>query len=216
MTTKFGQNLKGNHLNSHDGEEKSHLVTDRLDAAEVATPIVDDYDDEFDLITDEWCDRYSWMEPEAFDLLMDYIQDYACNTCPTVFSIHCNVVVAFEERNVERLAGDWDAMHVPSYHFVRRAILSMDAFEVHVARHGEASALRKFSSDSVEAVTSISGDRIEIDDWKIDLEALADPLSKGRFSKPNAWAMHRFPQHVHTDNGTAFKSTASINSGEAK
>lgn len=216
MTTKFGQNLKGIDLNSHDCEEKSHLVTDRLDATEIATPIVDDYDDEFDLITDEWCDRYSWMEPEAFDLLMDYIQDYACNTCPTVFSIHRNVVVAFEERNVERLAGDWDAMPVPSYQFVRCAILSMDAFEVHVARHGEASALRRFSSESVEVVTSISGDRIEIDDWKIDRKALADPLSEGLFSKPNAWAMHRFPQHLQTDSGNAFKSTMSVNSGEAK
>ena len=216
MTTKFGKNCKGTDLNSHDCEEKSHLVTDRLDATEIATPFVDDCDDELDLIADEWCDGYSWMKPEAFDLLMDYIQDYACHTRPTVFSIHRNVAVAFEERNVERLAGDWDAMPVPSYDFVRHAILSIDAFEVHVARHGEASALRRFSSDSVEVVTSIFGDRIEIDDWKIDPKALADPLSEGLFSKPNAWTMHRLPQHVQTDNGNAFKSTTSINLGEAK
>jgi hypothetical protein len=216
MTTKFGQNHKGNHLNFHDGEEKSHLVTDRLDATEIATVIAADCDDEYDLITDEWCDRFSWMEPDAFDLLLDNIQDYTCHTRPTVVSIHRKVVVAFEERNVERLAGDWDALPVPSYHFVRRAILSMDAFAVHVARHGEASALRRFGSDSVEVVTSSPGNRIEVDEWNVDLTALVDPLLEGLFSKPNSWTMHGLTQHVQTDNGTAFKSTMSINSGEAK
>ena len=58
--------------------------------------------------------------------------------------------------------------------------------------------------DSVEVVTSNSGDRIEIDDWKIDCKALADPLSEGLFSKPIAWTMYGVPQHVQTDNGNRF------------
>lgn len=113
--------------------------------------------------------RACLMGPEALGLLMKHARNYAHIERPTMKTVHADAVIAFEDRNAERVTEGRDPMRVPSYETVRRAIHSMDAYAVHVARFGKEAARKKFRPVLHGLNITRPGQRVEIDEWTVDL-----------------------------------------------
>ncbi len=118
--------------------------------------------------------RSPLMGPEALGLMMKHVRNYAHCERPTMRKIQEDVEIAFAERNLERATEGREPMHTPSYASVCRAINSMDAYTVHVARHGKESARKKFRPVLDGLNITRPGQRIEIDEWTVDLMTIME------------------------------------------
>ena len=116
--------------------------------------------------------RGSAMGPEALGLLWKEVRGYLRVEKPTMKMIHENVVLAFEQRNAERAEEGLDPLTTPSRETVRRAIRSLDPFEVECARNGLAAARKKFRpvADGLNLTRPL--ERVEMDEWTVDLMTL--------------------------------------------
>jgi putative transposase len=116
--------------------------------------------------------RGSAMGPEALGLLWKEVRGYLTVEKPTQKMIHENVVLAFQQRNAERAEEGLDPLAIPSRETVRRAIHSLDPFEVECARNGVAAARKKFRpvADGLHLTRPL--ERVEADEWTVDLMTL--------------------------------------------
>ena len=116
--------------------------------------------------------RGSAMGPEARGLLYKQVRGYLSVEKPTMKMIHENVIIAFETRNAERAEEGLDLLAIPSRETVRRAIRSLDPFEVECARNGVAAARKKFRpvTDGLHLTRPL--ERVEMDEWTVDLMTL--------------------------------------------
>lgn len=116
--------------------------------------------------------RGSAVGPEALGLLYKHVRGYLSVEKPTMKMIHENVVIAFEDRNAERAEKRLCPLAVPSREAVRRAIRSLDPFEVECARNGIAAARKKFRPVANGLNLTRPLERVEIDEWPVDLMTL--------------------------------------------
>lgn len=110
--------------------------------------------------------------PEEVGLLMKEVRGYMSRERPTIKTIHENVQIAFEDRNAERKERGLPSLKVPSRETTRRAIRALDPFAVITARYGEAAARKKFKPVLNGLNLTRPLQRVEIDEWEIDLMTL--------------------------------------------
>lgn len=116
--------------------------------------------------------RGSAMGPEAIGLLFKHVRGYLSVEKPWQKTIHENVVIAFENRNAERVEKGLDPLAIPSRETVRQAIRSLDPFEVECARNGVAAARKKFRPVGNGLNLTRPLERVEMDEWTVDLMTL--------------------------------------------
>ena len=78
----------------------------------------------------------------------------------------------FKKINIERLHEGRKAFKVPSARTLSRRIGKLDKYYVHCMRYGAKSANNKFALFDGGVTTLSPGERIEIDEWRIDLVSL--------------------------------------------
>ncbi len=116
------------------------------------------------------------MGPEEIGILQREIRAYLSPDRPTVKQIHENVLIAFEKRNAERAEKGLAALDAPSRETVRRSIRRLDPFVVLAAREGADVARKKFRPvmNGLELTRPL--ERIEIDEWTVDLMTLFETV----------------------------------------
>ena len=80
---------------------------------------------------------------------------------------HCKS--RFEEVNSAREAEGKPALRVPSRRAVERAIQRLDPYFTYVQRHGVEAANRKFALYETGLSASYPMERVEVDEWKVDI-----------------------------------------------
>lgn len=63
-------------------------------------------------------------------------------------------------------------IHTPGRDAIRRAIKKLDPFRVMVARHGREYAIKKLRPVNKGLEVSRPGERVEMDEWCIDLQSI--------------------------------------------
>src|SRR3990167_9118597 len=116
------------------------------------------------------------MGPEEIGILQRELRAYLSPDRPTVKQIHENVLIAFEKRNAERAEKGLAALDAPSRETVRRSIRRLDPFVVLAAREGADVARKKFRPvmNGLELTRPL--ERIEIDEWTVDLMTLFETV----------------------------------------
>ncbi|QCO54684.1 hypothetical protein EOK75_02035 [Pseudorhodobacter turbinis] len=114
------------------------------------------------------------MSPEALGLLMAGVRGYLSKDRPTIKMVYEKIYLAFEERNEDRAKRGLDALNIPSCEAVRRAIRALEPFAVECARNGEAAARKKFRPALHGIDVSRALERIEIDEWPVDVMTLME------------------------------------------
>ncbi|EIE53051.1 transposase, putative [Citreicella sp. 357] len=112
------------------------------------------------------------MSSGAIGLLMTEVRKYLSPEKPTIKMIHEGVQIAFAERNAERVKAGLGVWTTPSRETVRRAVRELDPFQVTLAREGEAAARKKYRPVFEGLYLARPLQRVEIDEWQIDLITL--------------------------------------------
>jgi len=112
------------------------------------------------------------MGPEEIGLLMTEVRKYLSPEKPTIKMIHEGVQIAFDKRNAERVKVGLGVLTTPSRETVRRAVRELDPFQVTLAREGEAAARKKYRPVFEGLYLARPLQRVEIDEWQIDLITL--------------------------------------------
>jgi putative transposase len=110
------------------------------------------------------------LEREAEELMIEKAEEYASQGKPTRDNLYLQLVAAIGKKNAARLPED--ALTIPSERRFQARIRSLDKFWVYARRHTLEAAERKFAAvENGIGVTRI-GQRIEIDEWTVDLQTL--------------------------------------------
>ena len=112
------------------------------------------------------------MIAEGISLLMGEVRGYMHPERPTMHTIEMRVKGAFQARNKEREAQGLPSLKCPSRETVRRAVRSLDPFQTEFHRYGPAAARKKFAPVGKGLNLERPLQRVEIDEWDIDLIAL--------------------------------------------
>ncbi|MFC0200364.1 Mu transposase C-terminal domain-containing protein [Paracoccus rhizosphaerae] len=104
--------------------------------------------------------------------MMDLVRGYMHPDKPTMLSILKLIRLRFQERNAKREAEGLPPICPPSPETVRRAINSLDPYEVMCRREGTAAARKKFAPVGKGLQVTRPLQRVEIDEWDIDILAL--------------------------------------------
>lgn len=108
---------------------------------------------------------------EELAVMMPIIQTYAQKRT-TQKIIFEDIENAFEAENIVRQSEGLSQLEMPSRETVRQKILKLDRFQVYVAHHGEEAARKKFAPVTTGLQTTRPLERVEIDEWKIDLMSI--------------------------------------------
>jgi putative transposase len=118
--------------------------------------------------------RSSLLGPVERMLMWKHVYKYAHADRPSMKTVHENMSVEFGERNAERAEAEEIALRIPSYETVRRAIHSLDAYEVYLKRHGREAARKKFRPALGGMSIYRPGERIEMDEWTVDSSTICE------------------------------------------
>lgn len=117
-------------------------------------------------------DRTPKLDPEAHDLMVEKARKYASQARPPRALLYDQLDDAIRSRKAELAAVGLPPLRLPSRRRFYAEIRSLDAFWVYSRRHTLAAACRKFAAvEDGPAVTRI-GERIEMDEWQVSLQAL--------------------------------------------
>lgn len=105
-------------------------------------------------------------------LMSRIIDGYADPSQPTQKAIFDRIEAAFEEKNRERALAGSALLVMPSRETVRQEIKRLDPYQTYLARHGEEAARKKFAPVGNGVQVTRPLERVEIDEWTIDLVAL--------------------------------------------
>ncbi|MBN2741961.1 MAG: DDE-type integrase/transposase/recombinase [Rhodobacteraceae bacterium] len=108
------------------------------------------------------------MTPAEISLMMQEVRGYMSETRPTEATIVENVTRAFEKRNAELRAEGQLELRAPSRSTVRKAIKSLDLYQVTVARHGLDYARKNFAPVGNGLMLTRPLERVEIDEYRVD------------------------------------------------
>lgn len=112
------------------------------------------------------------MIAEGISLLMGEVRGYMHPDRPTMHTIEMRVKGKFQARNKERAAQGLPSLKYPSRETVRRAVRSLDPFQTETHRYGPAAARKKFAPVGKGLNLERPLQRVEIDEWDIDLITL--------------------------------------------
>lgn len=112
------------------------------------------------------------MEGRAEALLGDCVKGYLSRQCPTARAVAADTRERFEDENRAREAEGLTPLPVPSARTVIREIQRLPAFEKHAARKGMDAARRKFGFIEGGVAAGHPLERVEIDEWQIDVLSL--------------------------------------------
>lgn len=115
---------------------------------------------------------------EAMVVMQEEVVKYASNLRPTKHKIVENVRDAIDKRNKQREAEGLEPLATPSGRTIYRRIDALDAYAVTCARYGVGVANRKFALNMSGLQVRFPMERLEIDEWKLDVLSLA--ISSGR------------------------------------
>ena len=109
---------------------------------------------------------------EGAKLIAEHIVRYATIQRPTKRKIAEDCVAAFRKRNREREALGHSFITVPSKRCVERKIGKLDPYETYAGRYGVAAANKKFAAIELGIKAGYPMERVEIDEWNVDLLTL--------------------------------------------
>ena len=115
-------------------------------------------------------------DPEAVELLAECVQEYAQPDRPTKINVVQETVRRFAEENERRSAEGRRLLSCPLRRTIARSIDHLDPFHVAVMREGPDEARRKFSSYGPGLTSGFPMDRIEIDEYMVDVQTVLTSL----------------------------------------
>lgn len=139
---------------------------------------------------------HSRLAADSERLLCDCVQDYLSFNRPTRTMIVDETRTRFIEVNAARMAAGLSQLPIPSERTVRRRIARLDPFEVMAQREGLESARRRFGFHEAGIRADHPMQRIEMDEWEIDVLSLFDqsgaldplnPSDRARFDVGRRW-----------------------------
>lgn len=107
-------------------------------------------------------------------LLQDCVKGYQERNRPTMEIIVANTAAAFRKANEERAREGRLPLELPSASTIRRRIRQLDPFETYAQRHGTEAARKKFRPYRTGVSSLAPLERIEMDEWRIDLMTILD------------------------------------------
>ncbi|TQM93264.1 Mu transposase C-terminal domain-containing protein [Roseinatronobacter monicus] len=117
--------------------------------------------------------RYSYFLREENDLMAKVVQkEYMTLNRKTIKVVHQDLKNAFLIENERRFDAGQSKLRCPGYETLRVFIASIDKFHKLVARFGQKTALKKMGSVKAGLEISRPLERVEMDEWKIDLLTL--------------------------------------------
>jgi len=119
-------------------------------------------------------------------LLHSEVRKFASGNRPSKKTIIQNVIAAFATANDVRAAKGLPSLQTPSGKAVLRAIKRLDPFSVACARLGVEAAKRQFGITGLGLLVVRPMQRVEIDEWEIDLQTLAISLGVWEELDPEA------------------------------
>ncbi len=136
----------------------------------------------FDLYTAGGCDpavlvsrrkgrgSYSNAHPVDLQLWTEFSQLYASDKRPSMRACYGMLRAEIDERNKKR-AKNGHTYSMPSRNTFETLIKGMGEFFLHAARYGEDAAKKKFAPVRDGLKVFAPGERVEMDEWKVDLHA---------------------------------------------
>ncbi len=115
------------------------------------------------------CGNRNQIDPRALSIIEEEVKKFGSVLRPVMGDIYENIETEFDKFNdsLEK------AFHIKvSERAIRKRIHKMDPFGLDAARHGEDYALRKFTPVGKGIVVTRLLERIEMDDWDVDLHSL--------------------------------------------
>lgn len=113
--------------------------------------------------------RMSRYEPEVERLLHEHAATFASEKKPSREACHRNMRKALAELNAQREVDGLRPYNVPSNRTLARRIAALDQFLIMARREGVDAATRKHQFIIGQAEALRPGQRVEMDEWKIDL-----------------------------------------------
>ncbi len=107
--------------------------------------------------------------PLANAMLSELAEQYLCSKRPTQKSVIDNAIDVFTSTNRERLGRGEEPLPTPSRSAVRERIKELDPFEVHATRYSLEAAKKKFRLFETGLDVTEPLERVEIDEWEVDL-----------------------------------------------
>ncbi len=120
--------------------------------------------------------RIPRLDPEVHALLTRHARGYMSEKKPTVETLHENLEVELSAVNRKREAGGLAAHPVPSIRPLRLMVKGLPAFEVYASRNGLDAARRHFNLVKGSPDAMRPGERVEIDEWTINLQKILTQL----------------------------------------
>lgn len=113
---------------------------------------------------------YSKAHPLDLQLWTEYAHEYASETRPSMRACFRMLKAKVAERNKGRKKTD-HLYKMPSRNAFEALIKGMGEFYLHAARYGEDAARKKFAPVRDGLQVFAPGERVEMDEWKVDLHA---------------------------------------------
>lgn len=114
---------------------------------------------------------WEW-SPEVEALIRKHLGIYTSEARPTQAEAYLAFEADVDALNELRVEADEDELDYPSLATFKRRIRAQGSFTVYAGRQGMDAAMKKFPYVSMGLDVTVPGQRIEIDCWKIDLQAL--------------------------------------------
>ncbi|MCZ4262532.1 DDE-type integrase/transposase/recombinase [Limimaricola sp. G21655-S1] len=123
--------------------------------------------------------RTARMSADELALMMSVVRGYCSPQKPTKQTIYVDTQIAFKDENKLRSEASLVEFRCPSRETVRQAILKLDPFQADIARLGlEAARARHTPIDrGLDLIRPLQ--RVEIDEWKIDLISIMSQSGLG-------------------------------------
>lgn len=112
--------------------------------------------------------------PEIRGLLADAALNYASNKRPSVADLHRKLKADIDLLNLERERAGLSPLKKPSYDRLLKEVRSIPAFDVYAGRYDQSAAMKKFAMVANGPDVERPLQRVEIDEWKIDLHTLVE------------------------------------------
>ncbi|WP_299845403.1 hypothetical protein [uncultured Jannaschia sp.] len=109
---------------------------------------------------------------EGAKLIAKEIAKYATIQRPTKHQVAKNCLTAFKKLNAERRAQGIPPIIEPSKRCIERRIGKLDPYQTYAGRYGIAAANKKFAAIELGIKAGYPMERIEIDEWNVDLLTL--------------------------------------------
>ncbi len=110
------------------------------------------------------------------ELIAQAVAGYATIQRPTKREVAQNCLGLSKAHNGERADRGLPPIRAPSQRCIKRKLAGLDPYAIHAGRYGFAAANRKFAAIEAGIAAGYPMERIEIDEWKVDLLTLMTEL----------------------------------------